>query len=118
MAAVSEEDLQKKRDQNARLREQIAAAEAQADERVREQSNAIEAAQLDAENARLEAQLAAAKEKAKVSAAKGGAEAPLEAAKEQLEAAKAGITPAGVTVDTNANAETGSDPDSKKNDKE
>jgi len=115
MAATSEEDLQKKRDHNERLREQIAAAKAQADERVQEQANTIEAAQLDAETARLEAQLAAAKEQAKVSVAKGGAEAPLEAAKQQLEAAKAGITPAGVAVDTNANSESnGSD----KNDKE
>jgi hypothetical protein len=105
MVAVSQDDLQKKRDKNERLREQIAAASAQASERVQEQSNTIEASQLDAETARLELQLAAAKEQAKVTVAREGAEGPLSAVQDQLEAAKAGVTPPGVAVDTNAGSD-------------
>lgn len=102
MADVSEKDLEKKRQNNERLREQIAEAEATAAGRLQEQSRAIEGAQLDAEAARLKARLAAAKEAAKASAAKSGSEGPLSSVTAQLEAAEEGYTPPGVTVDTNA----------------
>lgn len=102
MAAITEEDLQKKEDANAKLREQIADQQRAAAERTQQSSAEVRAAQLDTENARLTAQLAAAKEQAKPAVAKAGAEGPLSAAKEQLEAAQAGVTPPGVTVDTNA----------------
>jgi hypothetical protein len=111
MAALTEKDLEQKRDKNARLREQIAEAEAQAAERLQEKSTEIEAKTLDAETARLEAQLAAAREAAKASVAKSGAAGPLEAVTKEAEAAAAGMTPPGVAVDTNA----GSDDSDKKN---
>lgn len=112
MAALTDKDLEQKREKNARLREQIAEQEAKAASAAQDQTMQIEASQLDAETARLEAQLAAAKEAAKVSVAKEGAATPLAAAREQLEAAQAGITPPGVAVDTNKTAETESDKDS------
>lgn len=102
MAALTEKDLEQKRAKNERLREQIADAEAKAAAATQEQNLAIEAASLDAETARLEAQLAAAKEAAKVSNIRSGAAGPLAAAEEQLQAAQANVTPPGVTVDTNA----------------
>lgn len=101
MAAVTEEDLEKRREKVEKLREQVAAAQTAAAPKIEEQSRAIEAAQLDAEAARLEAQLAAAKEAAKASNVKSGSEGPLAAVTAELEAAQAGQTVPGVTVDTN-----------------
>lgn len=101
MAGVTEKDLEQKRARNERLRTQIADAEAKAASASQEQSRSIEAQQLDAETARLEAKLASAKEAAKVSTIKSGAEGPLAAATEQLKAAQEGTTPPGVAVDTN-----------------
>jgi hypothetical protein len=109
MAALSEKDLEQKREKNARLREQIAEAEAQAAERLQEKSAEIEGKQLDAETARLEAQLAAAREAAKASVANSGAAGPLEAVTREEEAAQAGMTPPGVAVDTNAGSDNDSD---------
>ena len=105
MAALTDKDLEQKRERNEKLREQIATAEAKAASTVQDHSREIEAAQLDAETARLEKQLAAAKEAAKPSNLKAGAAGPLAAAKAQLEAAQTATTPPGVTVDTNANSE-------------
>jgi hypothetical protein len=102
MAAPTEKELEQKRARNERLREQIADAEAKAAAATTEQSLSLEGATLDAETARLEARLAAAKEAAKISNIKSGVEGPLAAVNDQLEAARAGITPPGVTVDTNA----------------
>lgn len=102
MAALTEKDLEQKRAKNERLREQIADAEAKAAAVSQEQNYTIEGATLDAETARLEARLAAAKEAAKVSNIKGGAAGPLAAVEEQLRAAQSDTTPPGVTVDTNA----------------
>jgi sugar/nucleoside kinase (ribokinase family) len=110
--AVTEQDLQKKREKADKLREQIAEAEAQASSAVTNQSNEIEAAQLDAETARLEAQLARAKAAAKVTVVKEGTAGPLAAAKEQLEAAQAAKDAPVGPVDTNVGVET------DKNDKE
>lgn len=104
MAALTEKDLEQKRAKNERLRKQIADAEAKAAAAAQEQNLAIEAAALDAETARLEAQLAAAREAAKVSNIRSGATGPLAAVEEQLKAAQAGVTPPGVVVDTSADS--------------
>lgn len=109
MATLTDKDLEQKREKNAKLREQIAEQGTKAASVAQDQTLQIEAAQLDAETARLEAQLAAAKEAAKVSVAKEGAAAPLALAKEQLKAAQSGVTPPGVAVDTNADAKTTAD---------
>ncbi len=101
MAAVSEEDLEQKRSEVDKLREQIAATQAKADAAVQEQSMVIQAAALDAEKAQLEAQLAAAKEQAKVSNVRSGFADLTETLRAAREAA-GGVTPPGVTVDTNA----------------
>lgn len=101
MAALTEKDLEQKRAKNDRLREQIAEAEAKAADQLQDQSRAIEGAVLDAETARLESQLAAAKEAAKTANSKSGATGPLAAAEAQLKAAQQGFTPPGVAVDTN-----------------
>lgn len=116
---VTDKDLEKKRERIAKLREQVANEEAKAAENVLEQSREIEIAQLDVEEARLQAQLSAAKEVAKRSNVTSGSvdlTANLEAAKE---AAKS-VTPPGVTVDpnegsgSNNSSDTKSDGDEKK----
>lgn len=71
--AVTDEDIQKKQDKLAKLREQIADAHATREERESEASNEIIAAQLDAEEARLTAELVAAKESAKKANIRAGA---------------------------------------------
>lgn len=86
---TSDEDLQKKREEAQRLREQVANEEAKRLEREREATNEIEAATLDAEIAQLKANLAAAKESAKVGVVKGGTSAPIEAAKDAMLRAQA-----------------------------
>jgi hypothetical protein len=86
---VSDEELEAKRDKVAKLREQIQTETAKASGRLREQENAVEAAQLDAEAARLEVQLYSAKEAAKVGTVREGVEPVVASAKEQMEAAQA-----------------------------
>ena len=99
--AVSEEDLEQKRREVDKLREQIASTVDKADVSVQEQNNAIQAAQLDAEKARLEAQLASQREAAKVSTIRSGSADLTDTLKAAKEAA-AEVTPPGVTIDTNA----------------
>lgn len=70
-------------------REKLATAEAQRTAREAEQSNDIVAAQLRAEEARLDAALAEAARTAKAASVKGGAEGPLAAAKADMERALA-----------------------------
>lgn len=86
---TSDEDLQKKSDRVQKLREQVAAEESKRTTRERELANDVTMAQLEAEEAKLEARLAATKEQGKVSAVKEGAAAPLSAAKEEMERAVA-----------------------------
>jgi hypothetical protein len=86
---VSDEELAKKQERVARLRQQVADAEATRTTRERDQANAITMAQLDAEEARLQAQLDAAKASAKVTSVREGASGPLEAAREDLRTAEA-----------------------------
>ncbi len=84
---TTEEELQQKRERNAKLREQLAQEEAKRVEREVNLANDLTAAQLDAEEARLKAQLTDAKEAAKVANVKEGASAPLAAAKEEMQRA-------------------------------
>ena len=72
MAEVTEEDLEKKRASVDKLREQIADAQSSREERERNLSNEIAMKQLDAEEARLKAELAATREAAKASNVKAG----------------------------------------------
>lgn len=109
MAAVTDDELQKKRDRNERLREQIAAAEADAATRASEAANEITAKQLDAENARLEARLAQAKEAAKASSVKDGASSVLASVDDQLKAARAAASNPVGPVDTNAGRKSSTD---------
>lgn len=99
--AVSDKDLEKLRDKNDKLREQIAAAEAESAQKIAEASNAIVAGQLEAENARLEAQLARAKEAAKVTVIREGAAGLAENIDAQLEAAQAAAAAPAGPVDPN-----------------
>jgi hypothetical protein len=102
MAGPTEEDLQKIRDDNDKLREQIAAEDAKRAEREAEATLAVSLAQLSTENARLQAQLASAKEAAKVATVKAGTDTLMTSLKDNLETAVAqGEAPVG-PVDTNA----------------
>lgn len=102
--AVSQEDLEQKRSEVDKLRQQIIDTQAKADAAVQAQSNEVEAATLDAEKAKLEAQLAAAKEQAKVSNVKA-ASANLQSTLKAARDAAGEITPPGVLVDTNAESQ-------------
>lgn len=86
---TSDEEVQKKADRVAKLREQVANAEATRVDRERELSNDITMKNLEAEEAALEARLQVAKDASKVSVVKGGASAPLDAAKESMRLAVA-----------------------------
>lgn len=102
---TSESDLDKKRARIAKLREQVADEQVKVTVNAQEQSNAIEAAQLDAEIAKLDAQLKAAKEATKKSVAQEGASNTLNQVTAELEAAQQPVTPPGVAVDTNKDAD-------------
>lgn len=88
MAPTSDEDLQKLQNDVDTLRERVAAEEAKRVERERLAANDVTAAHLNAEKARLEAQLASAKEAGKAAAVKEGLSGPLEAAKEDQKRAE------------------------------
>ena len=88
-SSVSDEDLDAKRAKAEKLREQIAAAQSDKATKVAAAENEIVGAQLDAEVANLEAQLARIKGESSVKAVKEGAAGPLAQAKEQLAQAQA-----------------------------
>lgn len=111
MADVTEEDLEEKRQHLVDLREEIAEVESESAANVQGQSNAVEAALLDAEAARLEAQLAAARETAKRAGEQNPDTGPLAEANRQRELAEQAGTPVGVTVDTNAGSNDSDDKD-------
>lgn len=102
MAVPTEEDLQKIRDDNERLRQQIAAEQQKKAERENEAARSLAYAELATENARLEAQLASAKEAAKVATVKAGTDALMTTLKENLETVVAQGEAATGPVDTNA----------------
>lgn len=79
---TTQEELAAKRERVEKLRDQLAAAEAQRVSRESEAQTDIEAAQLDAEEARLQGQLVAAKEAAKVGSVKSGTSGVLDTIKE------------------------------------
>lgn len=106
--APTEEDLDRLRDENDKIREQIALAEAKRDERVTGAQAVVDYANLTAENERLKNELQAAKQAAQVGTVKDAVSAPLAQAAALLEAAKAGPV-SQVPVDTNAGADTGSE---------
>ncbi len=81
MPSVSEKDLDSLRQRVAKKREKLIAEQAKVHGREVEISNEITQAQLLAEEARLDADLAVAAQSARVSAVKEGASAPLEAAR-------------------------------------
>jgi hypothetical protein len=85
--ATSDEEVQNKAEAVEKLRQQVADAEVARVAREQELSNDLTMAGLEAEEERLKARLAVAKDAGKVSAVKGGAGAPLEAAKEQMKLA-------------------------------
>lgn len=82
--ATSDSDLEKKREHNRDLRARLAAAKAQQADHETRVANDLVAAQLDAEAARLSAELEAVKQHSKVRDVRAGAEVPLEAAKEEM----------------------------------
>lgn len=86
---TSDEDLQKMQDEVQKLRDKVAAERDTAARRTRELDNDVTAANLQAEKARLEAELAVAKDSNKVSNVKAGAAGPLGAAQDQLSLAQA-----------------------------
>ncbi len=83
---TSDDDLLKKQANVEKLRQQLVTAEASRVNRELELSNDVTAAQLDAEAARLEADLAVAKDLSRVTAVKSGASAPLDTARDLLKA--------------------------------
>lgn len=87
--AISDTELAKKQAYVEKLRGQVAEEEAKRTQREADSTNELAAVQLDAEAARLEAQLQAAKDVNKASAVRSGAAAPLYAAKEDLARAQA-----------------------------
>lgn len=108
MPAVSEEELEQLRSDNEKLRNQIVSAETKVAENDAARQREYEAAQLVAENTRLEAQLASAKARSTVTASREGAANVMDAAADQLAAAQAALeNPQGVPVDVN-------DPDNMK----
>ena len=72
MPPITTEDIEKQRERNEKLREQIAAANDQRVEREQDAANAVTMAALKAEETRLEVELAEAKEASKVSSVKAG----------------------------------------------
>lgn len=86
---TSDEELQAQRDRVDKLRERVAAERVKAVDNTASVQNDVDAALLSAEEARLEAELAAVKQTSTKSAAKEAAARPLEQAKEQMEEAVA-----------------------------
>lgn len=84
MANVTEDDLEKQRERVDQLREQLASEQAKTLEATSGSHNEVELAQLKAEEARLEADLANAKRAS--AAAKDAPKLPVAQAKERMEA--------------------------------
>lgn len=109
MPNVSEEELQQLREHNAKLRKDIADANSKQAENEANRQRELEAIQLGAEAARLEGQLARAKEAAKVTTSREGAATLVESAKERLkQEQQAAEQPVG-PVDTNEGRDTDTD---------
>lgn len=98
---VSDDQLREKQQAVQALREEVAAAEAQRVQTAREQANTIAMAELDAEEARLNAQLAAARQQ--LENPPDTTSGPLAVAEETREAAEAQVE--GVEAKATADAE-------------
>lgn len=85
--AITEEELQAKRERNEKLREQIVAEQAKRYEVQADLANEVTAAELDAEGARLQAELAGVQRDNDTLA--DGASAPLQSARERMDQAAA-----------------------------
>lgn len=85
--AVTDKELDAKRDRVEKLRQQIADTHSKRHERQVSAAREVEAAQLDAEAARLEVELAAAKNAASASAVKAGTSGVVGDAKEAMQQA-------------------------------
>lgn len=106
MSGPSEEDLDKIREENKKLRAKIAAAESTRATREAEASRQLEYTQLQAENVRLQAELTNAEALAKVGSVKEGAEHVLAQSKEELARATAAAkAPTAAEVRTNPEGE-------------
>ena len=106
MPAVSEEELEQLREKNASLRDEIEEASTVKASAEADTQREYEAAQLIAENQRLEARLASAKAIAEAAQAKQGVGSLAQNTATELELAKRALeNPAGVPVDTNASVE-------------
>lgn len=86
---ATDDPLQEQRERNDKLREQLAQEQAKLVSGTQEAHDEVEQALLEAEGARLEAELAAAKDAAKKSTVRAGAALPLAQAKEQMKQAVA-----------------------------
>lgn len=86
---ITQTDLDKQRDRIARLREQIAAEQVKAVDGHEGLHNEVEMAQLQAEEARLKAELSATKDASKAAELRRGAAVPLSQAQQQMEEAVA-----------------------------
>jgi hypothetical protein len=87
--AVTEEDVQKKRDDVEKLRAQIAEARSKETVRLAEEVNEVTMLQLEGEEARLEVELIRAREAAKKSTIQAGSGNIKDQAEEQKKAAEA-----------------------------
>lgn len=102
MASLTDEDLEKIREDNDKLRSKIADAESQRAEREADAAREIQYAQLQVENIRLQADLVNVKELAKVGTVKAGVAILQESVKEELKTAIAVAEAPVGAVDTNA----------------
>lgn len=102
MPAVSQEELDNLRKKNETLRDQLIDAQSKQAENDAARQREFEALQLQAENARLEGQVAQAKTLAKADTSKAGSANVIDAAKAQLEAANAVKEQGAGAVDINA----------------
>jgi hypothetical protein len=104
-STVTDEDLAKQQATVEKLREQVADAERTRLDRERSQHNAIRMAELQAEEARLTAQLASARDAAKAGSVQQGAAAPLEAARADLAVAQEQAAATQAATDTSGKGE-------------
>lgn len=104
--STSDEDLKKMQDKVEKLRERVAAEETKRITRERELANDVTYANLEAEGARLEAELAAAKQANSAASIKEGVAGPLEAAKEDKARAEASLEAVSKTADSGTDSGT------------
>jgi hypothetical protein len=85
---ASDQEVESKRKEVEKLREQVSSAQTEAERNAREKSNDISLAQLETEEARLQTELLRAREAGKKSNLNAGMSQTLDTAKEQQKAAE------------------------------